>query len=153
MTMDAPQSLQLGLAYLPNPGLLVEFDVKQIQFSDVLDRVTLKTPAGNQTMNFGWSDQTVYALGVQRQVNDKTAVRIGYNYGVSPIGPEDVTNNYGSLAVTEHHLALGMTRQMTAKAAMSLSYVRAFGNEVTNSVGNKLELEQNIINLQISYRN
>lgn len=153
MTMDAPQSLQLGLAYLPNPGLLVEFDVKQIQFSDVLDRVTLKTPGGNQTMNFGWSDQTVYALGVQRQVNDKTAVRIGYNYGVSPIGPEDVTNNYGSLAVTEHHLALGMTRQMTAKAAMSLSYVRAFGNEVTNSVGNKLELEQNIINLQISYRN
>jgi len=153
MTMDAPQSLQLGLAYMPNPGLLVEFDVKQIQFSDVLDKVTLKTPGGNQTMNFGWSDQTVYALGVQRKVNDKTAVRIGYNYGASPIGSEDVTNNYGSLAVTEHHLSLGMTRQMSDKASVSLSYVRAFHNEVKNSTGNKLELEQNVLNLQVSYRN
>lgn len=153
MTMDAPQSLQLGLAYMPNPGLLVEFDVKQIQFSDVLDKVTLKTPSGSQVMNFGWSDQTVYAIGVQRKVSDKTSVRVGYNYGASPIGPEDVTNNYGSLAVTEHHLSLGMTRQMSDKASVSLSYVRAFHNEVKNSAGNKLELEQNVLNLQISYRN
>lgn len=153
MTMDAPQSLQLGLAYMPNPGLLVEFDVKQIQFSDVLDEVTLKTPSGDQVMNFGWSDQTIYALGVQRKVNDNTPVRIGYNYGASPIGPEDVANNYGSLAVTEHHLSLGMTRHLSDKAAVSLSYVRAINNEVKNSYGNKLELEQNVLNLQISYRN
>ncbi len=153
MTMDAPQSLQLGLAYMPNPGLLVEFDVKQIQFSDVLDKVTLKTPGGDQVMNFGWSDQTVYAIGVQRKMNDKTTVRVGYNYGASPIGPEDVTNNYGSLAVTEHHLSLGMTRQMSDKASVSLSYVRAFHNKVENSAGRSIELEQNVLNLQISYRN
>lgn len=153
MTMDAPQSLQLGLAYMPNADILVEFDVKQIQFSDVLDEVTLKTPTGNEPMNFGWSDQTVYAIGVQRKVSDKTSVRVGYNYGASPIGPEDVTNNYGSLAVTEHHLSLGMTRQMSDRASVSLSYVRAFHNEVKNSAGNKLELEQNVLNLQISYRN
>lgn len=153
MTMDAPQSLQLGLAYMPNPNLLIEADIKQIQFSDVLDKVTLKTPGSNQVMNFGWSDQTVYAIAMQKKVSDKTMARLGYNYGASPIGPEDVTNNYGSLAVTEHHLSLGMTRQMNDKAAVSLSYVRAFHNEVKNSSGNKLELEQNVLNLQISYRN
>lgn len=153
MTMDAPQTLQVGLAYIPGPGLLVEFDIKQIQFSDVLDKVTLKTPGGNQTINFGWSDQTVYAIAMQKKVSDKTTLRVGYNYGASPIGAEDVTNNYGSLAVTEHHLSLGMTRQLTDKASVSLSYVHAPSNEVKNSTGQKIELEQNVLNLQISYRN
>lgn len=153
MTMDAPQTLQIGLAYMPNPDLLVEADIKQIQFSDVLDKVTLKTPGGNQVMDFGWDDQTVFAIAMQKKVNDKTTVRVGYNYGASPIGKEDVANNYGSLAVTEHHLSLGMTRQMTSKASVSLSYVRAFNNEIANSTGQKIELEQNVLNLQISYRN
>jgi long-chain fatty acid transport protein len=153
MTMDAPQTLQVGLAYMPGPDLLVEFDIKQIQFSDVLDKVTLKTPGGNMTMNFGWSDQTVYAIAMQKKVSDKTTLRVGYNYGASPIGPEDVINNYGSLAVTEHHLSLGMTRQLTDKASVSLSYVHAPSNEVKNSTGQKIELEQNVLNLQISYRN
>lgn len=153
MTMDAPQTLQIGLAYMPNPDLLVEADIKQIQFSDVLDKVTLKTPGGDQVMNFGWDNQTVFAIAMQKKVNDKTTVRVGYNYGASPIEAEDVANNFGSLAVTEHHLSLGMTRQMTQKAAVSLSYVRAFNNEVKDSMGNSIELEQNVINLQISYRN
>lgn len=153
MTMNAPQTLQVGLAFMPNPGLLVEFDIKQIQFSEVLDKVTLKTPGGDQTMNFGWSDQTVYALGIQKRVSDKMTVRAGYNYGASPIDPEDVVNNIGSLAVTEHHLSLGMTRQMTERASVSLSYAHAFNNEVKNSAGTSIELEQNVINLQISYRN
>lgn len=154
MTMNAPQTLQLGLAYMPSPELLIEADIKQIQFSDVLDEVTLKTPMGNRVLEFGWDNQTVYAIAMQHKVNDKTAVRVGYNYGASPIDEEDVANNYGSLAVTEHHLSLGLTRQMSDKASVSLSYVRAFNNEVKSSDGTKsIELEQNVLNLQISYRN
>jgi len=159
MTMDAPQQLQVGFAFTPRPGLLIEADIKQIQFSDVLGDVDFKTPAGTSVMEFGWDDQTVFAIGVQKQVNPKTQVRFGYNYGESPIGPEDVDENIGSLAVTEHHLSLGMTRQIGKKAFGSLSYVRAFANDVTsdtlNPVGeyNTIELEQNVINLQITYRN
>jgi hypothetical protein len=46
-----------------------------------------------------------------------------------------------------------MTRQLTDKASVSLSYVHAPSNEVKNSTGQKIELEQNVLNLQISYRN
>lgn len=153
MTMNAPQMLQLGVAFQPREGLLIEADIKHIAFSDVLDTVNIKTPAGgNLPMNFGWDDQTVYAIGVQKQVNAKTAVRLGYNYGASPIGSEDVANNYGSLAVTEQHLSLGMTRQLGEKMFASLSYVRAMDNKVSSGA-NSIELEQNVINLQISYKN
>lgn len=153
MTMDAPPTLTVGAAFKPMPGLVIEADVKRIWFSDVLDRVDFDTPGGATTMNFGWDDQTVFALGVTKQVNPKTLVRLGYNYGESPIGSEDVLNNIGSLAVTEHHLSLGVTRFLAPKVAGSLSYVHAFANDVTDpDTGTKIELQQNIVNLQVTYK-
>lgn len=154
MTMDMPQSFALGVAFKPMPGLLVEADVKHIGFSDVLDKVAFQTPAGASTMNFGWSDQTVYALGVQKDIDANTTVRAGFNYGKSPIGQEDVNANIGSLAITEKHLSLGVTRKFSDKVSASLSYVRAFHNEITSNVApyNKIELEQNIVNVQLSYK-
>lgn len=154
MTLDMPQTFAFGVAFKPMPGLLVEADVKHIGFSDVLDRVPFQTPAGASTMNFGWSDQTVYAIGVQKEVNAKTTVRAGLNYGESPIGAEDVDNNIGSLAITELHLSLGVTRKFNDKVSGSLAYTHAFNNEITSNTGSNttIELEQNIVNLQLSYK-
>ena len=153
LDMDAPPTLTVGVALKPMPGLVIEADVKQIWFSDVLDREPFSTPAGPSTMNFGWDDQTVFALGVTKQVNPATAVRLGYNYGESPIDAEDVLNNIGSLAVTEHHLGVGVTRNFSKKVAGSLSYVHAFSNDVTSTNGTTtIELEQNIVNMQITYK-
>lgn len=153
MTMDAPQQFAIGVAFKPMPGLLIEADVKHIGFSDVLGRVPFQTPGGPSAMNFGWDDQVVYAIGVQKEINSKTIVRAGFNYGKSPIGREDVNNNIGSLAVTEKHLSVGMTRKLSDKVSASLSYMHAFHNDITSNVAprNKIELEQNIANVQVSY--
>lgn len=153
MTMDAPQSLAIGLAYQPGNGLLVEADIKYIGFSDVLDKVDLDTPAGPSVMNFGWDDQVVFALGVQQQINDKTTLRAGFNYAESPIGKEDVNNNIGSLAVTESHVSVGATRKLGKRVEGSVSYLHAFNNEIkSDTTPNVIELEQNVINFQISYK-
>lgn len=154
MTMDMPQIIALGVALKPMPGLLVEADVKHIGFSDVLDKVAFQTPAGASTMNFGWSDQTVFAIGVQKEIDANTTLRAGFNYGKSPIGEEDVNTNIGSLAITEKHFSLGATRRFSDKVSASISYVHAFQNEITANTApyNKIELEQNIINLQLSYK-
>ncbi len=159
MTMDGPRQLALGVAFTPMPGMLVEADIKHIAFSDVLGNVAISRPAGYAgaipaSMNFGWEDQTVFSLGIQKALDPKTTVRLGLNYGKSPIGPEDVNANIGSLAVTEKHLSLGMTRQISDRVMGSLSYMHAFRNAVTSDVApfNTIELEQNILNLQISYK-
>lgn len=156
MRMDAPQTLAVGLAWRPSPGLLVEADVKKIWFNKVMNSIAVSVPAGSpvpSAFNFGWSNQTVYALGVQKDIGDKTQIRAGFNYGKSPIGPEDVTNNYGSLAVVEKHLALGVSRKLGDKVTGSLSYVHAFKNSVTsNTSANTIELKQNLLNFQVSYQ-
>jgi long-chain fatty acid transport protein len=159
MRMDAPQTLALGLAWRPAPGLLVEGDIKKIWFGSVLDSVPVNRPAGYAgpipaAMPFGWSNQTVYALGVQKDIGDKLQVRAGFNYGKSPIGQEDVNNNIGSLAVVEKHLSLGLSRKFGDKVTGSLSYVHAFKNSVTSNVAplNTIELKQNQVNMQVSYQ-
>jgi len=154
MTMDAPQTMSVGLAYQPGGGLLIEADVKYIGFSDVLDKVDFDTPAGKTVMNFGWDDQVVFALGVQKKVSEKTTLRAGFNYGESPIKEEDVDNNIGSLAITETHLSVGATRKLGKRVEGSVSYLRAFNNKLTSNSGsgNTIELEQNILNFQISYK-
>jgi long-chain fatty acid transport protein len=157
--MDAPQTLAVGLAWRPATGLLLEADLKKIWFSQVLDSVAIERPASYAgpipaALKFGWSDQTVLALGVQKDIGAQMQLRAGFNYGKSPIGPEDVNANIGSLAVVEKHLSLGLTRKFSDKVMGSVSWVHAFNNRVTSSVApfNTIELEQNLVNVQISYQ-
>lgn len=159
LDMDAPQTFTLGLAWKPAPGLLIEGDIKRIEYSDVLGTLAFSRPAGYTgaepaVMPFGWSNQTIYALGIQKDIGDKMQVRAGFNYGKSPIGPEDVNANLGSLAVVEKHLTLGISRQFSDKVTGSLSYVHAFKNSVTSNVApfNTIELKQNLVNMQVSYQ-
>jgi long-chain fatty acid transport protein len=159
MDMDAPQTFTLGLAWKPMPGLLIEGDIKRIWFSDVLGTVAFGRPAGYTgnvpaAMPFGWKDQTVFALAVQKDIGDKMQVRAGFNYGKSPIEEGNVNANMGSLAVVEKHLTLGVSRKFSDKVTGSLSYVHAFKNSVTSNVAplNTIELKQNQVNMQISYQ-
>ena len=124
--------------------------MKRIRFSDVLDAVSVDRPTGYvgpipAVLNFGWSDQTVYAIALQKDIGANTQFRIGLNYGASPIGPEDVNSNFGSLAVVEKHIALGLTRKFNEKVSGSISYVHAAKNSVTSNVApfNTIELQQN----------
>ncbi|MDP1526439.1 MAG: outer membrane protein transport protein [Rhodocyclaceae bacterium] len=159
MDMDAPQHFTVGLAWKPMPGLLIEGDIKRINYSNVMSEVAFGRPAGYAgavpaAMPFGWSNQTIYALGIQKDIGDKMQVRAGFNYGKSPIDPEDVNANLGSLAVVEKHLSLGVSRKFSNKVMGSLSYVHAFKNSVTSSVApfNTITLKQNLVNMQISYQ-
>lgn len=159
MDLDVAQQLSMGLAYKPNPGLLVEADVKWINHSDTMDYAAISRPAGYvgtvpAGLKFGWDDQVVFSLGVQKTLSPKTDIRFGLNYGKSPIGPEDVDNNIGSLAIPELHLSAGVTRKLTQKVSGSLSYTRAFENEITSNTGsgNTISIEQNTVYAQISYQ-
>ena len=141
------------------PCLLVEGDIKRIWFSDVLGTLAFGRPAGYTgnvpaAMPFGWKDQTVFALAVQKDIGDKMQVRAGINYGKSPIEEGNVNANMGSLAVVEKHLTLGLSRKFSDKVTGSLSYVHAFKNSVTSNVApfNTIELKQNQFNMQVSYQ-
>lgn len=155
--MDMPATVAAGLAFKPMPGLLVEFDVKRIFFNDVMDRIKVDNPGGlagvPAELTFGWDDQTVYSIGVKKEMGPM-AISVGFNYGKSPFGSEDVNSNLGSTAIVEKHLSLGITRKFSDKVSGSFAYTHAFSNDMTSSVApyNKIEINQNQYNFNISYK-
>lgn len=151
--MDMPSSLAFGLAFKPMPGLLIEADIKRYNFSDVMNSIPVKSPGAPypSVLTFGWDDQTVYAVGVKKDMGPMS-FRVGFNYGKSPIGPEDVNSNLGSTAVVEKHLSFGVTRKFSDKVHGNFAYTHAFHNKVnSNTSSNSIEMYQNQYNLNVTY--
>ncbi|MCD6707804.1 MAG: outer membrane protein transport protein [Thiobacillus sp.] len=148
--MDMPASYSLGVAFKPSDTLLVEFDIKRIQFADVMDRIAVTGLTGIPSFNFGWDDQTVYAIGVRKIMNDKMTLLAGFNYGKSPIGSEDVATNLGSTAIVEKHASIGLTRKLGKRVRGNFAYTHAFHNKVSNGV-QSIEMDQNQYNLNVTY--
>jgi long-chain fatty acid transport protein len=157
LDLDGPASLALGAAYIGTPGLVVEADVKRIWFNDVRDQVAFTRPAGYggpvpAQIPFGWKDQTVYAIGMRKQMGPATTLRLGLNHGASPIGAAVVDTNLGSVAIVETQLGLGVTRRLTENLSGNFAYSHAFENRLTSPTGNRISLEQRWLHFQVTYQ-
>jgi long-chain fatty acid transport protein len=157
---DIPENYGIGILFRGIPRTSVAFDIMKINYSgvtsvgnpgpyafDVLELNPLCpgtdtsdcSLGGDLGMGFGWRDQTVYKLGVDFKATQSLTVRAGWNYGESPVPPDQILFNLLAPGITEQHLMLGatletsgrdfLTQFLTAKEAeLSFSYVHAFRN-------------------------
>jgi long-chain fatty acid transport protein len=120
LDLEFPQMLAVGMAVRPLEGLLVDVDVKWINWSATHESVELSGPhdafdtngdlsgdASSTALDFGWDDQTVLALGAQYLVNDRLTLQAGFNTATAPIDEADVFNNLILPAVVEKHVTFG----------------------------------------------
>lgn len=155
MEMNSPQQAAIGIAFAPMPKLLIEGDIKWINQSAVMDKIDITSPTGYVIpLTFGWDDQFVYALSAQLQPKAGLKVIGGWSYAATPISPEDVNSNLGSIAVVEHHISVGIQKNLNKFLSSTLSYTRGLHNEVVSntSPSNKIEAEFNMFYLQLSFR-
>ncbi|MDH4228176.1 MAG: outer membrane protein transport protein [Nitrospirota bacterium] len=142
--VDYPQQAAVGVAVKPSNRVLVDLDVKWINWSATHDQVSLKGPANSFDTNgdgigdasatqlaFGWDNQVIYALGVQFVATEDLKLRAGFNYGKSPIGREDVMNNLIFPAIAEKHLMIGADYQLGEHWGIGGTFMKAFKNSVT----------------------
>ncbi len=139
-TLEAPQSLGLGLAYFPSDRLLLEVDTRWLNWSDA---------DGYDALD--WKDQYVLALGAQLKVTNSLTVRFGYNYAKNQInehanfdGADTIkiqgkdVNRYGYEtlriigfpAIVEHHVTLGIGYDINPSLSLNLGYMHAFETTV-----------------------
>lgn len=125
LDMESPRTAAVGVAWRPTDHLLVETDVKWLNWSN---------SAGYK--DFDWSDQWVYAIGAQYKTDGGFTLRGGYNYGKSPVKKHDnfdaggttmiqgqavptVAYEYlrviGFPAIPEHHFTFGIGYQFTGR--------------------------------------
>lgn len=149
---DIPANYTVGLAYMPNKKLTVAFDVQRIEWSSIksignpgpnpYDTIysfnplcpnTEITPAnpqcqigGDQGWGFGWTDQTVYKLGLSYDYDSHWTFRAGLNYGETPIEEDQVLFNTLAPATVERHVTLGFSYRLSPNAEVSMNYMHAF---------------------------
>ena len=155
MEMNSPQQAAFGISFAPMPKLLIEGDIKWINQSAVMNKIELTSPTGFVIpLTFGWDDQFVYALSTQLQAKKGLKVIGGWSYAATPISPEDVNSNLGSIAVVEHHISLGIQKNWSKFLSSTLSYTHGLHNEVESNTtpSNKIEAEFNMFYLQLSLR-
>jgi len=143
-----PQEFAFGAGYKLMPNLKVGADIRWINWS-----------SAKGYKEFQWKDQWIFALGAEYQATEKLKLRIGYNYGKTPIRGKSnlsITNSnripdfktrfsdfqvawfnlIGFPAITEHHISLGGSYNFTKNFSLDIAYVHAFGKTVESSAMN-----------------
>lgn len=137
---DIPETYGFGIAFKPNDKLTVAADVVQINYGGVKSIANNgdQFPSSAGTLlgsdngsGFGWTNQTVYKLGLGYQYNPNLLLRAGFNYGKTPLQSKQTFFNILAPATVENHLTLGATWAMADKSELSLSYMHAFEKKVT----------------------
>lgn len=156
LSFQDPQAVSVGISHQLTDKLLLESDLKWLNFSDVRTTATLVGPTGAKTksLTYNWSDQTVLALGAKYRLSDNISLLAGYNYGKSPITEKDINNNAGVTAIVEHHLSAGITAKVSKYSSLAFSLSHGLKNEMTASVGapTRVSFETNLVSMQFTYR-
>ncbi len=166
---DIPETYGVGIAVKASPKTNVALDVVQINYSGIKSLANLNDnmQAGGGALGtenglgFGWSDMTVYKLGMAHQMDANTTIRAGWNYGKQPISASQLDFNLLAPAVVEHHFTFGMTRVLDKNSDFSIHAMyapkvelngvaaNASASDGTGSVS-KLEMSQYEIGVQYS---
>lgn len=158
---DQPQSATIGVAVRPVDGVLVAVDGQWINWSDIMGKNLPKftSPPGAGGFNMNWDDQVVVKAGVEWKcrLHDPLKLRLGYNYGKSPV---DAASAYEAIlfpAIAEHHFTVGAGYdfgKLTVNAAFVYSPEKKISgqNLAQGIVAYETKMSQTAFELGASYK-
>lgn len=173
---DTPENFGVGMALKLTKKLTIGADVTHTLYSNVnsIGNDSANKSSGatgafptSQTVNglgedqglgFGWSDQTVYKVGLAYDYNSKWTFRTGWNYGDSPIDETngEVLFSIVAPATVRHHFTVGSSYRPSKNSEWSFSYVHAFKYEQSGPtfIGNTgtIRMHQNSFGMSFSYK-
>jgi long-chain fatty acid transport protein len=92
------------------------------------DQNSSQALGAENSWGFGWTDQTVYKLGVMYQLTKKWSVRGGWNYAASPIPDDQLLFSTLAPATTEHHVTVGVSYSIARAADIDFYVEHAFNH-------------------------
>ena len=133
--IDEPPIVNAGVSFKPIKNLELTYDTRYINWTDV----KLARLAPRQG-GFGWRDQWVFAVGSEYTTfKDKLKLRLGYNYGRSPIQPNVVFQNALLAVIVEHHLTTGFSYFITKNLSLDFAWEHHFKNVMADDGGDSAD--------------
>lgn len=139
-SFDIPETYGFGFSFKANDKLTVAGDVVQINYGgvksianngDQFPGIATTLLGSENGSGFGWTDQTVYKLGLTYQYAPDLLLRAGYNHAKMPLKSTQTFFNILAPATVEDHLTLGATWTLANKSELTLSYMHAFEKKIT----------------------
>lgn len=156
--IDEPPVINLGLSFKPVKQLELTYDTRYINWTDV-KLARIKPNQGG----FGWQDQWVFAIGGEYTTcNEKLKLRLGYNYGKSPIQQRVAFANALLPVIVEHHLTAGFSYNITKNLSADLTWEHHFFNTMDDQgdgdvysqlgQGTKITAAGDVISVGVGYK-
>ena len=160
--IDEPQVISFGIALKPIKNFEWTYDTRYINWTGV--KIVGEAPANG---GFGWRDQWVFATGAEytfkdKKDNDKLKLRLGYNYGQSPIPSNAVFANALIPVIMEHHLTTGFSYFLRKDLSLDFVWEHHFKNVMTDNGagdaisqagnGTKITAAAEIISVGLGYK-
>ncbi|MDX2201622.1 MAG: outer membrane protein transport protein [Hyphomicrobiaceae bacterium] len=133
-SIDAPPSLQAGLAFDVRPNLTMMLDYKRIWFSSVRSLSNASTNIAAAyggdpsylfgTTNgpgFGMQDMDIYKIALEWKANPNLTLRGGYSYNTAPFSSRDADLTAMTLGLAQHHLTAGLKVGLTERMDLEVS--------------------------------
>ncbi len=122
--LDGPQTVQFGVGLHPTKKLSLAVDGKFIKYTGVAG---IGQQGGVDTINhkligIGWRNIWVGMIGAQYQLNDRIALRAGYNHGQTPIRPEFTVTSMGTPSTFQKHFCVGAGFAVMPHVSMDLGF-------------------------------
>jgi long-chain fatty acid transport protein len=156
--IDGPPVMNVGVSLKPTDKLELTYDTRYINWTDVkLAR------NGPESGGFGWGDQWVFAFGGEyAAIKDKLKLRLGYNYGKSPIQNHVVFANALLGLIMEHHLTTGFSYYITKDLSLDCTWEHHFKNVMADNgcgdlysrsgAGTKISAAAEVISIGLGYK-
>jgi long-chain fatty acid transport protein len=139
LELESPRTVALGVAWEPATGLLLEGDVKFINWADA-----------KGYKDFDWENQWDYALGAQYMIpGSGVSLRAGFNYGKNPVRThngwdaadqrvfsKEFLRVVGFPAIVETHVTVGAGYDFSDRFSLAIGYPHGFSKKIreTSSV-------------------
>jgi len=147
---DIPSNFTVGAALRPTKDWLIALDYERIYYSDTASVTNPDSSIGlcappqlggaglrnyclgaSNGAGFGWQDISVYKIGVQYQLNERWALRGGYNHSDNPIRPQDVTFNILAPGLVKNQWSLGTTYRIDKVSEITAAAMYAQNNSLS----------------------
>jgi long-chain fatty acid transport protein len=151
-SFDQPQIVQIGIAWRPTSWLEPLLDYRYIDWHGV-------KVFGDANTGFGWKSQNIFKIGLHAHASDSVTVHAGFSYGRSPIDSSEVFTNGLSPLITEAHLSIGVTWEISAQYHVECAYLHGFRNTLTDNgsdaggagAGTQITLAVDEVSLGLAY--
>ncbi|PHQ34128.1 OmpP1/FadL family transporter [Rhodopirellula bahusiensis] len=133
--IDLPSVTSIGTGYTGFDQWLFAADIRYFDYANADGFGDGASYDGTGKLSgLDWSSVFALALGAQRSVGERLALRAGYTYNQNPIRESESFFNMASPLIYEHVLSMGGSYKLNDKVAVNVAWSHYFENTRTGAI-------------------